>query len=170
MNIIETDIQETKKIADIIKFVESIDVNYFNTESDIIYVRQPFLISLIMINNNQFNPETFGEIIKAYLIIWEYFKDRKNISKYQICEDQFERILQRNTLMLKYYEGEPTDKSKLAVVSEDLGHLKSKALMTGLFYQFNTNPVLVHMDGKTRGIQIISMKTLIECFEEIENK
>lgn len=70
--------------------------------------------------------------------------------------------------LLKYLEGEPGHEGKLEVIASDLEHLNSKALLTGLFLRFNTQNELINMKPETRGILLIGMKSLIECFEEIE--
>ena len=71
--------------------------------------------------------------------------------------------------MLKYLEGESDPVEMLNITSSDLDHVKSKALLTGIFYRFNTQSSLVKIDMATRGTILIGMKSVIECFEEIGN-
>jgi len=72
--------------------------------------------------------------------------------------------------MLKYIEGEQGKDDKFNLVASDLSHLRFKALLTGIFYQFNNKKPLINMDNETRGQIMIGIKSLIECFEEIINK
>lgn len=51
------------------------------------------------------------------------------------------------------------------VSKSDLSHLKSKALLTGLMYQFDHLQSLSKMGINEKSMLIIGMKSLIECFE-----
>ena len=75
--------------------------------------------------------------------------------------------MRRNMFLLKYYEKEPTAQIKLDIIEADLKKIKSKALLSTLFYSFETQAALAKMEGETRGIVMIGLKSLIECFEEI---
>jgi len=108
-----------------------------------------------------------SEITKLLLIIWEYFKDIEIISGNKITEKQFEKIQRRNIYMLKYIEGEQTHNEVIAIISMDLEHLRSKALLSALFLRFKTIEDLINMKGAMKGIIMIGMKSLIECFEEL---
>lgn len=77
------------------------------------------------------------------------------------------RIQQRNVYMLKYFEGEQSRNSKLEVISADLENLNSKSLFTEVIFQFNQKVPLLNMKNETRGIILVGLKSLIECFEEI---
>jgi hypothetical protein len=58
----------------------------------------------------------------------------------------------------------------LNITGSDLDHLKSKALLSGIFYRFDTQPILMKMDSGLEGTLLIGMKSIIECFEEIGNE
>ena len=106
MQFTEKDFKDSKKVSEIIKFIDLIDRKYIDTESDVIFKKQPFIISLILGYRIDFNEEEFEEITKVLLIIWEYFKDKNRIQTKQITEEQFEKFERRNIQMLKYLEGE----------------------------------------------------------------
>jgi hypothetical protein len=108
-------------------------------------------------------------VIKIVFIIWEYFRENKNIKNKKLTEQHFERIQKRNMGLLKYLEGESEPKEILNITSTDLDHLKSKAFLTGIFYRFDTQSDLVKIDIATKGTVLIGMKSVIECFEEIGN-
>lgn len=69
--------------------------------------------------------------------------------------------------MLKYYEGEQGQKASMELISNDLKNLKSKSLFGGIVFQFFEKASLSEMENEDRGIILVGMKTLIECFEEI---
>lgn len=102
-----------------------------------------------------------------YVIITQLIKKVEQIEHKKISETQFERIQQRNVYMLKYYEGEKGKNAKMNVVAADLMHLKSKSLFTGILFQFYYKSVLININEENRGIILVGLKSLIECFEEI---
>jgi len=167
MKITEEDKKETLIISQLIKKVEQIDEVYVNNESDIIFQKQPFLISLLLGYKIDLNEYELEEIMKVVFLIWEFFKNHSQIEHQKISETQFERIQQRNVYMLKYYAGEKGESAKMDVVAADLMHLKSKSLFTGILFQFGHKSALINLDEENRGIILVGLKSLIECFEEI---
>jgi len=67
-----------------------------------------------------------------------------------LTEQQFERLEKRNIGLLKYLEGASEPEEKLDITSSDLDHLRSKALLTGIFYRFDTRVPLMKMDAKAK--------------------
>lgn len=168
--ITQEDKKEGEKISHIINKVENIDEVYVNSESEIIYKKQPFLISILLGYKLDLKERELEEIMKIIFIIWEYFKSSDRIHKTKLSEKLFERIQQRNIHMLKYFEGENEPNAQNNVVKSDLRHLHSKALLTGIFFQFNHKKPLIEMNPEKKGIILIGMKSLIECFDEITIK
>lgn len=170
MIVLENDKKESTKISELIKKIDAIDENYANSESDVISQQQPFLISLILGYRLDFGINELEEVTKIIFLIWEYFKGNRQIQNIKISENQFEKIQNRNIHMLKYFEGEMGQEAKIDLVSSDLGHLKSKALLSGIFLQFNRKYSLKKMKSEEKGSVLIGMKSLIECFEEVIQK
>lgn len=169
MIISEEDKKESVKVSLLLKRIELMDGQYVNTESDIMSQQQPFVISLFLGYNLDLKALELEEMMKIIFLIWEYFKGIKQINEVKISESQFERIHQRNIYMLKYFEKEKDESEKLDFVDSVLRHLNSRALFTGVLYQFNQKQALLDMRDKERGILLIGLKSLIECFEEIVN-
>jgi hypothetical protein len=166
MQITEKDFGEIDRVSKIIRFVDEMDINSAERESDEIYRKQPFILSLILGYRFDLNKEELGEVIKVLFIIWEYFKVFKKIESKKVTKEQYERIALRNLQMLKYYEGEPGKTQKTAVIKSDLGHLESKAILTAVIFRFKTNGTLVNLKEEIKGVVLIGMKTLVECLEE----
>ena len=167
MMISEKDKKESEKVSLLLERIELIDGQYVNTESDIMSQQQPFVISLLLGYNQDLKAPQLEEMMKIIFLIWEYFKDKKQINEVKISESQFERIHLRNIYMLKYFEEENDKNDKLELVDSDLRHLNSRALFAGVLFQFNQKQALVDMGDEERGILLIGLKSLIECFEEI---
>jgi len=168
MIITKSDKNEATAMVDIINFVNDMDADYISKESDEICKKQPFILSLILGYHHDFESSELEGITKILLVIWEYFKRKKQTENGTITEELYEGIHERNIKMLKYYEGETNLADKDAVISSDLNNMKSKALFTSVIFMFNTDKVLKRMKGSTKGIVIIGMKSLIECFEKVK--
>lgn len=170
MKISQEDKKESFKISQLIKRVDNIDEVYVNSESDIISQKQPFLISLLLGYRLDLKENELEEVMKIIFIIWEYFKSFDIIHKIKVSEKLFEKNQKRNIHMLKYFEGENGQNAQYNLVKADLRHLHSKALLTGIFFQFNHKKSLIEMNNEDKGIILIGMKSLIECFDEINAK
>lgn len=167
MTLSEEDKNESLRVGQLIKKLELIDEGYVNTESDLIFKKQPFLISLLLGYSYDVKGHELDEIMRIIFLIWEFFKNQNQINITKISEAQFERIQQRNIYMLKYYEGEQGDKDKMEFVSADFKNLKSKSLFGGIVFHFFDKSPLLEMEKESRGIILVGLKSLIECFEEI---
>lgn len=167
MIISEEDKKESQQVGQLIKKIELIDEKYVNRESDIIYQKQPFLISLMLGYRFDLKELELEEIMKIIFLIWEFFKNNSQIQQTKVSESQFMKIEKRNIYMLKYFEGEQGKNAKMEFISNNLENLKSKSLFAGIIFQFNEKTALLNMKNETRGIVLVGLKSLIECFEEI---
>jgi len=131
------------------------------------YLKQPFYLTVFLGQRLNTSPEELEEIIKIYFLIWQWFKARKNLQKNEITQFDYEQKLKQNLLMLKYSEGEPTDMDKVKLYENDLNALKSKALFTAILFRFNTRVVLAGMEINKLGTIMLSIKSFIDCFDEI---
>lgn len=163
----EEDKDESLRVGQLIKKIELIDEEYVNKESDLIFKKQPFLISLLLGYRYDLKDHELEEIMKIIFLIWEYFKNHSQVNETKISESQFLRIQQRNIYMLKYYEGELGQKASIEFISTDLKNLKSKSLFGGIIFKFVEKTPLLEMENEDRSIILVGMKSLIECFEEI---
>ena len=166
MNFSEKDYNETEKISHLLKKIDNIDKQYVDSVTDEMYQYQPFLLSLLLGYQYDLQPKEAEEILKIYLIIWEYFKDKKNIKTKKITEEQFEISEKKNLQFFNYLE-KSEGKDKNYAISSDLENQKSKALLTAIFLRFKTRPVLLSMNEKNRGIITIGLKSIIDCLEGV---
>ncbi len=91
--------------------------------------------------------------LKINLLVWEFYKDMKNCRQVRVTPEQFERIRIRNDHLLDYIERETAEKEKYDITSSDVGHLISKALLTGIFIRFRVRITRIQMSllfGKAR--------------------
>ncbi|MFA9388702.1 MAG: hypothetical protein ACERKD_02775 [Prolixibacteraceae bacterium] len=161
------DLEETKILAESIKKIDQIDSEYVNSISDEIFKLQPFFLTVLLGHRLDISMEELEEVMKIYFVVWEYFRLDPNVLKKQVTESLFNKVQKRNIEMLKYSEGESTENDKLEIYSSDLQNLKSKSLLSAIFFRFNERSTLKHMDIEKKGIIMIGIKSFIECFETI---
>lgn len=159
------DFIENTEVSALIKKVCEIDADYVNTESDVIAKKQPFIISLLLGYRFDLKEDQLDDILRVLLLIWEFFKDKQQYSGNQIKADHFERIQKRNAAMLNYMDGAESGEEQTFITKSDLSKLKSKALFSGVMFLLNHLQSLARMDMYDKGIILIGMKSLIECFE-----
>ena len=169
MIISKNDKKDCAKINKLRKKIDTMNKEYLDSESDIIFKQQPFLLSLILGHRYDLEMAELGAITKIYFLIWEYFKNNKKVKGKKISEKEFEVILIRNINMLKYLE-EEKDTAQLDIISSDLGHLESKSLLTAILLEFKKNPLLKKIEDDNIGKIVLVMKSLIECFENLARK
>lgn len=165
MELTQEDLNETKHLAMLNEKIDRIDAEYVNSVSDEIYMQQPFFLSVLLGYSQDVSMTELEELMKIYFLIWEYFKANNKIPRKKVTQDNFEKIQARNANMLKYIEGELNQTEKHNIYSYDLGNLKSKSLLTAIFYRYQSRPVLINMDKKMKAIILIGIKSFIELFE-----
>ena len=161
------DFKETRDLATIINFCDQADNKTLEQVVDDIYRYQPFLISLFLGYKDDVTPHQHDELIRIIIIIWLFFKDYKGVKKQTINDIQFEQQQQKNVQFLQYLEGEPTLHAQSVTTELNLQQLQSKALFTAVLYRVLEGQHLQHLDTEEQGIMILSLKSLIECFESL---
>jgi hypothetical protein len=167
MKISDADFEETKKLAPLFAKIDTIDAGYVEATSKEISQYQPFLLSLLLGYRLDVTMPEVEEIMKIYFLLWEYFKDQKNIKYYPITKRQFMQAEERNIAFLRYLEGEPSPAATTEVTGLDLENVRSKTLYAGILYRFKHRVVLAEMEERNKGIVLIGVKSLLDCFENI---
>ena len=160
--------KENTTVTQALKTIENMDATYINSESAVVAQKQPFLISMLLGYRLDLEEYELEEIMKIIFLTWECFKDSKLVQKNKISEVQFNRLQKQNAYMLKYFEGEKSEQEKQDFITSDLNNLSSKALFAEIVFRFKQRKHLLSI--KEKGIVLIGMKTLVECFEEIKFK
>lgn len=166
LDISEFDKVEIEGIQPILAMVDNIDVPTAEKLMDEIHHFQPFMISVILGFHFDLLPEEHGEVIKIGMLIWEFFKDKKGIKTKKVTQKQYERIQKRNVYLLKYLEGEPDMSEQSNIIAIDINKVKSKALLTIVWFRFKEIAILSKMTTENKGLVLIGMKSLIECLDE----
>lgn len=163
----QNDFNELKPLAELLKKIDQIDSEYVNSTSDEIYKYQPFFGSVLLGYQYDISMAELEEIMKIYFLIWEYFKVNPKLQTKQVTESGFYKIQNKHIEMLRYAQNEPEENAKLDIYSSDIQNLKSKSLLTAIYFRFNERPLLLKMDIETKGIIMIGIKSFIVCFETL---
>ncbi len=163
----EHDFKETSMVANSMNKIDNINGASAEKIMDEISLRQPFFLSALLGLHFDISKVEHEEIIKIYLLIWEYFKIKPKVQSVKITQKSFEDRCLKNTHMFKYVEGEQNKSAKKEIYANDLQKVKSKALLTMIILRFNTQPLLQDMNPEIKGMIMIGIKSFIECFETI---
>lgn len=167
MEITKKDFDEVAQIAALVKKIDNIDAVYVDKISDEIYLKQPFYLTVLMGHRFDTTPEELEEVMKIYLLVWEYFRSNINVQTKKVTEKSFDKNKDRLIKMLQYAEGEPLDQGKMEIYSTDLGNLKSKTLWAAVLFRTTERAALIKMDVSKKGMVLIGIKSFIECFETL---
>lgn len=170
LNISDKDMAATARIAAILKNVEENENNiqYANTVTDELYRHQPFILSMIMGYKMDLTPEELGPVVKLYITIWEYYKSNANVRAIPITQKTYEMVEDKNIRMLNNFEKMASDGKQVFLVN-DLNKVDGKALLAAVFLQFRENKALRDMDIQTKGMLLIGLKSVIQCFDELSS-
>jgi len=163
---LNTDLKNVAKVGALSTKIDNLDIDLINSISDEIYQRQPFVMSIILGYRFDVTLQELDEIIKMYFLIWEYFKDKKRVQTKKVTESEFEEIQQRHIDMLFYTEGESDEQVIQQIYHNDFARIKSKVLYADIFLRLHSRPALEKMDEQKRGLLLIGLKSIIECFEK----
>ena len=160
------DFEDAKKVIGLFANIDALTLTQINTVSDAMYKVQPFSVIHFMRFQPDMDAESFGKFIKVHFVIWEYFKDNKNIEKEKLTEKYFDGIYDQNIAMLTQATGKVSKKQD-HIYDKDLQNLKSKGLLSIIMQRFSSQPSLSALDAEVTGIALLSLKSLIECLETI---
>jgi 6-pyruvoyl-tetrahydropterin synthase len=167
MDFTQNDFTEVKDLAKVQIMIDNIDIEYINAVSEEISKKQPFFLIVVMGFKHDTTFLELEELIRVFFLIWEYFRTNKKVQTIKVTEEHFETVLNKNAAMLQYADGELDVTERMKIFSSNLSNLKSKALLTAVFFRFNEKPVLQKMNQRKKGLIFINIKSIIECFETI---
>lgn len=167
MEITKRDFDEVAQLTVLMKKIDNIDAAYLDSNLDEIFLKQPFYLTVLLGHRLDTTPEELEEVMKIYLVVWEYFRNNINAQTKKVTEKCFDKNKDRLIKMLQYAEGEPVDQGKMEIYSTDLGNLKSKTLWAAVLLRTTNREALIKMDVIKKGLVLIGIKSFIECFETI---
>ena len=167
MELSEYDINEANEVADLMFKIDNWDADYINSLSSEILQHQPYFLSVLAGIRLEVTEEELEEFLKIYFLVWECFRKNENVLTKKVTEEYFHKVLNKQVDMLRYMEGEPTQKEKGKVVSCDFEKIKSRSLLAAVLLRYSERPVIVKMDEQMKGHIFIGIKSFIECFENL---
>ena len=167
MQINAKQLDDTERVFDIMFRLDNIDVAGAEKISDEIFQKQPFFLTALLGLRHDISMVELEEIIKIYLLIWEYFKRKPRAQSVKITQESFEKRLLNNAHMFMYVDKEDNERVKKEIFENDLNSIKSGALLAIILLRLNSRPILQNMNSENKGIIITGIKTFIECFEAL---
>lgn len=167
MELSQSEINEANEVADLMFKIDNWDADYITSLSSEILQYQPYFLSVLAGVRVEVTEEELEEILKIYFLIWEFFRENKNVLEKKVTEAYFNKVLEKQVGMLRYMEGEPTQKEKGKVVSYDFEKIKSRSLLAAVLLRYSERPVIAKMDEQMKGHIFIGIKSFIECFENL---
>lgn len=170
LNISNNDFNDPEKVAELFRNIDTIDEHYVKNTGNEMFQNQPFMLSEMLGYHYEVNPIELEEIMKVYFIIWDCFKEKKNIKKMKLTEGQFAKLTKRNIDFFNYLDGEVNEEDYKNTTIIDLNNIKSKTLLAGILVRFNNRPALVSMEKDIKGMVLVGVKSIIEGLEELIEK
>ena len=167
--ILNKQLDEFKKLYEITQRLVDHDLPYINLLMDEIKDSQPFLGSCMLGHTADFKSEEIDSVLILHLLVWAAHRDKRVCRKTAITARQFNKIMDRNIAFFKYLEKEEGTPAFREAVSEDSGKNNHGTLMAFINLPFYEWPSLMNMNQQNKSILILSLKSFIECFEEIQN-
>ena len=167
MELTQQDIADVKQLVNLESKINKISGEEVNLITDEIFQKQPFFLTVLLGFRFDIELEEMEEIIKIYLLIWEYFRTSKKVQTIKVTQEHFETTQAKFFSMLQYIEGEPREVNKSRIYEADFNKLKSKVLFAVVLKRFTTSPILEKMDGRNKGIILMGIKSFIVCFETV---
>jgi hypothetical protein len=167
MELTPNDRKQHGEIAKLLSLTDNVDEQYLHRATDEIYVYQPFLLSMFLGYRLDTTDAELDEILKIWLLIWEFFREKRNIRTVKLTEQCFEQAQSKNVAFLRYLHEKGSDEVMEECVSNNFKELGSKSLFAVILAKFHTKPALVGMDMEKKGIILVGIKSLVEALEGI---
>jgi hypothetical protein len=157
------DFADVRDLEWIIPKIENINCTEVDRITDEIEKYQPFIISLMLSYKEEYlNNPVYDEIIKNYLIIWEFFKAKGTVRKKTLSSEIFnakELEVAYFFMALDTLSGKAKDDLEVA----DLNAFKHKMLIFPLMERIKNNRLFKTLTSKQSAQLILETRTLIEC-------
>lgn len=128
---------------------------------------QPFMAASMMEFSSGLNPLESEDVLMLYLVVWAVYSRHQVCTQHSIILGQYEDKRKKNMGMFSYLNEENDSRLFSDIVRMDFDKLGEPALMQYIANCFQIRPALVEMDPLDVSISFISLKSFIECFEEI---
>ncbi len=91
-----TDYKEAERVSELLARIDTGDAVYFDKVTNEIHRHQPFMLSAMLGYSYDLPPAAFEEVLKLYVLIWEFLKENRTAKKKAVTQAQFESVQQKN--------------------------------------------------------------------------
>ncbi|MGG5508129.1 MULTISPECIES: hypothetical protein [unclassified Myroides] len=163
-NLSDSDFSDLTALIPYIRQIDTLEVKEALQLSRDILQYQPFFLSVVFGYQTDLSLEEHDEVLRLYFLLWLYFKEQNKLPSNPVTQANFEQTQKQLVQMLAYVQQE-TEDSKQTIFSNDLKQIQSRAMVTALYYRFETRPVLKKMNEEMKSLVIMGFCGFIKCFE-----
>lgn len=163
------DLKESCKVGKYVEFCHTKNPLKLVKYTDEIENYQPFMLSFFFAYKEQLNMAQMAEFLKVMLVMWLNFRKKPNVKKKEIAKQQFKDTLLANIGFLETLEKESSQEVCVLLIKENLSNFRSKGLLSVLFDMILNGKHLSRMDKSLSTSILLSIKSMIMCFEEVSN-
>ena len=154
-------------LFDTLERLQQNEKELFKELTDELHTHQPIVLSIMLSLPEKHPMPISDELMKLYLLVWSHFRSEPACRQKRLSENAFETTYQRNLNMLKYLEGETEKAEKRRITASDLHKVKSPELIAVIIHCLNHWPQLNTLNINNKGLELLSLKTLIEALEAL---
>lgn len=115
-----------------------------------------------------FNKRQRKKLNIIFSIFWEYYKRRKNLSKYTITMKDFCEMQEKHISFMKYNEGESDPEKKEEAFYLDLSQVTGRALDVWIYLYWDSSKALKKLGKEVHNEFIVDFRALINTFDKLE--
>lgn len=162
------DYRQAQEVTALLRKIESAanDADYINGTFDDMINCQPIIHSLIGEHRQEQSMAELDQTVTLYFLVWEYFRTDGRIRTTAVSEEAY---LHEEDLAVAFFQqlGKVSPGEKDRMTDADLNAFRAKALLGMILIRFETQPVLIGMEGPKKINLMVALRTLIRCFEQL---
>lgn len=158
--------KDLQKVMELEDKIDIIDGKYVARMSDEAFKYQPFYLAVPLSYSDEMTPLELDEIMKIYFLVWEYYRTKDGPREKVVTPAQFEDAQSLMIDKLQYITAE-SEKNREEFLEYDVSSLKPQALLAVVMGRFENRDALLHMEAKTKVINLTGIQAFIQCFESL---
>ena len=159
---------EMQEINDLYFEVKDKDQDYFERNEQEIASKQLLLWIRLIKWRMHANKKQKEKITIIYNVFWEYYKRRKNLSKYNITSKDFIEKINKHNSFMEYLEVESDIQKLTEAFYLDLSQASGKALDVWVYLYWDSSKALRKLGVEALYEFMVDFRALISTFDELE--
>ncbi|HMP94155.1 MAG TPA: hypothetical protein PKD90_14835 [Phnomibacter sp.] len=145
--------------------VHHLNLKEFKDRLDQLENLQPFMLAHALSYQYEFKFKVYKEVLRLYLILWEYMVMAYGEQVAAVTEKQFRTQFNKLLKMLKYSEGEPTREDRMSLYRQDMEQIQNHEIFGLINNQMWSRPKLIHLSNAESFLILSGLKVMLQCLE-----